>query len=76
MNLKDAVPRLYGNDAFDAVLDYLRAERDAALHDFQDPDLLDNPQKLARLAGEIAALDRTLKNLDPEHAPEAAPPPA
>jgi hypothetical protein len=41
----------------------LAEERDAALMDFQHSDLTDNPHKLAKLAGEIAALDRVLRVL-------------
>ena len=37
---------------------YLKAEREQAIGDFQSSDLLDNTAKLARLAGEISALDR------------------
>jgi hypothetical protein len=36
---------------------------EAALMDFQHSDLTDNPHKLAKLAGEIAALDRVLRVL-------------
>lgn len=73
MTLKEALPRLHGNDAFEAVRDYVAAEREMALHDFQNQDLLDNPQKLARLAGEIAALDRVRDNLRYDDAPPADP---
>ena len=36
---------------------------EAALMDFQHSDLTDNPDKLAKLAGEIAAIDRVLRVL-------------
>ena len=36
---------------------------EAAIMDFQHTDLTDNPHKLAKLAGEIAALDRVLRVL-------------
>ena len=36
---------------------------EAAIMDFQHTDLTDNPHKLAKLAGEIAAIDRVLRVL-------------
>ena len=58
MNLKLALSRLRGRDDWNLVLEYLADERNQAIGDFQSGDLLDNPTKLARLSGEIAALDR------------------
>ena len=58
MTLKQALARLRGRDDWNEVIHYLEAERSAALQACQNGDLLDNPQKLARLSGEIAALDR------------------
>jgi len=43
------------------VLSYLTEEREAAIQDFHTTDNIDNQTKLARLAGEIAALDRLLR---------------
>ncbi len=63
MTLKQALTRLKHRDDWVEVLDYLAKERDAALMDFQHSDLTDNPHKLAKLAGEIAALDRELRVL-------------
>ena len=66
MNLAKAVAYLYGRDDWNIVLEYLKQEREACLSDFQDPDCTSNPQSLARLAGEIAAFDRALRNLTDE----------
>ncbi len=63
MNLTQATTRLYGRDDWNVVLEYLKDEREACLTDFQNPEHMSNPQALARLAGEIAAFDRTLRNL-------------
>jgi hypothetical protein len=63
MTLKEALTRLHSREDWDEVLDYLAKEREAAIMDFQHTDLTDNPHKLAKLAGEIAALDRVLRVL-------------
>ena len=44
------------------LLEYYE-RREAAIMDFQHTDLTDNPHKLAKLAGEIAAIDRVLRVL-------------
>ena len=43
MTIKQALDRLKGRDDWNIVLDYLLAERESALGDFQSPDHLDNP---------------------------------
>ena len=63
MNLDKAIAHLHGRDDWIVVLDYLKKEREGCLSDFQDPERLENPQALARLAGEIAAFDRAIRNL-------------
>jgi hypothetical protein len=63
MTIKDALLRLKDREDWDEVLDYRAKERDAALMDFQHSDLTDNPHKLAKLAGGIAAIDRVLRVL-------------
>ena len=63
MTLKQALTRLHCRDDWDEVLIYLAKEREAAIMDFQHTDLTDNPHKLAKLAGEIAAIDRILRVL-------------
>jgi len=66
MTLKQALDRLKGRDDWDIVLDYLLVERESAIGDFQSADHLDNPTKLARLSGEISALDRIYQTLKDE----------
>jgi hypothetical protein len=63
MTLKEALNGLHSREDWDEVLDYLAKEREAAIMDFQHTDLTDNPHKLAKLAGEIAAIDRVLRVL-------------
>ena len=66
MTLQQALNRLKGRDDWNIVLDYLLAERESAIGDFQSADHLDNPTKLARLSGEISALDRIYQILRDE----------
>tara|TARA_R110000751_G_scaffold117635_1_gene217880 strand:+ start:336 stop:545 length:210 start_codon:yes stop_codon:yes gene_type:complete len=61
MTLADAIENLRAREDWDTVVAHVRAELNSAMLDFQTPDLLDNPQKLARLAGEIAAFDRLVR---------------
>ena len=61
MTLAEAIEYLHAREDWDTVVAHVRAELNSAMLDFQTPDLLDNPQKLARLAGEIAAFDRLVR---------------
>ncbi len=61
MQLSDAIAKLSGLDQWEAILDHMQAELNSAIADFQNADLIDTPQRLARLSGEIAALDRLLR---------------
>ena len=61
MTLADAIENLRAREDWDTVVAHVRAELNSAMLDFQTPDRLDNPQKLARLAGEIAAFDRLVR---------------
>ena len=62
MNFDQAVSNLQAHEEWGVILEYLDAERESAIADFQNPDFIDNPSKLARLAGEISSLDRVIKN--------------
>jgi hypothetical protein len=62
MNFDQAVSNLQAHEEWAVILGYLDAERESAIADFQNPDFIDNPSKLARLAGEISSLDRVIKN--------------
>ena len=61
MTLQKALFQLHAREDWDVILDHIKVELETAMLDFQTPELLDNPQKLARLAGEISALDRLLR---------------
>jgi hypothetical protein len=63
MNLDDAVKALKHSSEWQAILGHLRRDREALINDFHSPEILDNPQALARLAGEIASVDRIIKSL-------------
>ena len=61
MTLTEALNYMRAREDFGVIVGYIRTELETAMSDFQSPDQLDNPQKLARLAGEIAALDRLIR---------------
>lgn len=63
MTFDQAIASLSIREEWGVVLDFIQEERESAISDFQNPDYIDNACKLARLAGEIAALDRVLQNL-------------
>ena len=63
MTLAEAVEALRHNDDFKVILENLSKEREVLINDFHQPEILDNPQALARLGGEIASVDRIIKSL-------------
>lgn len=63
MTLAEAVKALRHNDDFKVILENLSKEREVLINDFHAPEILDNPQALARLGGEIASVDRIIKSL-------------
>ena len=64
MTLGDAIAGLGDQTEFKVVKDFIKEQRDLCLVDFQDYTHVDNPQKLARLSGEIAGLTRIIESLD------------
>ena len=64
MTLGDAIAGLGDQTEFKAVKDFIKEQRDLCLVDFQDYTHVDNPQKLARLSGEIAGLTRIIESLE------------
>ena len=62
MNFDQALANLQVREEWSVILDYLTRERESAISDFQNPDYIDNACKLARLAGEVASLDRVIEN--------------
>lgn len=62
MNLDQAIASLSIREEWGVVLDFIQEERESAISDFQNPDYVDNPSKLARLAGEISAYDAVLRH--------------
>jgi len=63
MTLNEALISLEGRDDFQVVRRFIEDQKDFCLSDFQDPELIDNPSKLARLAGEIGGLVRIVEAL-------------
>ena len=66
MTLAEAVKALRHNDDFKVILENLSKEREVLINDFHAPEILDNPQALARLGGEIASIDRVIKSFTNE----------
>lgn len=64
MTLSDAVAGLGEQTEWVVIKDFIKEQRDMCLVDFQDYNHVDNPQKLARLSGEIAGLSRILESLE------------
>ena len=64
MTLGDAVAGLGEQTEWVVIKNFIKEQRDMCLVDFQDYTHVDNPQKLARLSGEIAGLTRILEALD------------
>ena len=64
MTLGDAIAGLGDQTEFTVVKDFIKEQRDLCLVDFQDYTHVDNPQKLARLSGEIAGLTRIIESLE------------
>lgn len=64
MNLGDAIAGLGEMSEWKYIRGYIREQRDMCLVDFQDYTHVDNPQKLARLSGEIAGLTRIIESLE------------
>jgi hypothetical protein len=66
MTLGDAVAGLGEQTEWVVIKDFIKEQRDMCLVDFQDYTHVDNPQKLARLSGEIAGLNRWIEESDIE----------
>ena len=66
MSLSEAIKALEHNTEWKVILDALRKDREALINDFHSPEILDNPQALARLGGEIASVDRIIKSFTNE----------
>ena len=64
MTLADAINGLGEQTEWLTVKSFILEQRDLCLVDFQDYTQVDNPQKLARLSGEIAGLTRIIESLE------------
>lgn len=72
MTLSEAILSLKGRDDFQVVRRFIEEQKEFCLSDFQDPELIDNPSKLARLAGEIGGLVRIVEALKDPDEPDSA----
>jgi hypothetical protein len=66
MTLDKAIKALQFNTEWKVILEALSKDREALINDFHSSEILDNPQSLARLGGEIASVDRILKTFSNE----------
>ena len=66
MTLSEATKALQFNTEWKVILEALSKDREALINDFHSPEILDNPQALARLGGEIASVDRIFKQFENE----------
>lgn len=66
MTLDKAIKALQFNTEWKVILEALSKDREALINDFHSPEILDNPQALARLGGEIASVDRIFKQFENE----------
>ena len=66
MTLDKAIKALQHNTEWKVILEALNKDREALINDFHSPEILDNPQSLARLGGEIASVDRIIKSFTNE----------
>ena len=66
MNLSDALAGLGDQSEWKFVKKFIKEQRESCLVDFQDYTHVDNPQKLARLSGEIAGLSRLISCIENE----------
>ena len=66
MTLSEATKALQFNTEWKVILEALSKDREALINDFHSPEILDNPQALARLGGEIASVDRIIKSFTNE----------
>jgi len=57
---EDAAKILQFNDNFMVIMDAIRAEREALIDDLETAD---TPDKVMKIAGQIIALNRAIKNL-------------
>jgi len=61
MTFDQAIASLSIREEWEVLLEYIQAQRESAISDFQNPDHVDNACKLARLAGEVAAYDSIIR---------------
>ena len=61
MTFDQAIASLSIREEWDVLLEYIQEERESAISDFQNPDYVDNPSKLPRLAGEVADYDSIIR---------------
>ena len=66
MTFEDAVNSLSNNREWKLILEHLRKDREALISEFHSPEILENPQSLARLGGEIASVDRIIRSFSDE----------
>lgn len=70
LTVEVAIDSLKNTDEFKAVLEYFTHNRENLLEEFKRPEMLENPQALANLAGKIEQMDQMLVELGGPYYPD------
>lgn len=70
MTVELAVESLQNTDEFKLILEYFTHNRENLLEEFKRPEMLENPQALANLAGKIEQMDQMLVELGGPYYPD------
>jgi hypothetical protein len=64
MTIDQALRSIKDSTEWKIIMEFLEKEREMLINDFHTPELMDAPQALARLGGEISTLDRIIRTFN------------